>query len=318
MWRSGSCARWWRVRAWPSAASRRCLRKARPASDATRRAASRVGCAGRPSSSLDAREASTPGICTGAMGGRGAHIAGPTRNHTIPRGGTSCSPSRALCPSSRSYPQAAQQVARNWWVLLLNGALLIVAGVLVFSIDWTIRDLATFIGALFIFQGVTEALTTGIDARVRQANVIAGLLSIATGILIIVWPEPGVLAVAIVLGAWLIVKGTFAISGAFAGASCCPTGGCCWSSGCSRSRSACSRSPTPARRSPRSSPSPASGRSPSASCGRARLRGQAPAQRRRPGLHRPGAQRRRARPPGRCRGPRRWSAVTHTQKGAQP
>ena len=111
---------------------------------------------------------------------------------------------------------AAQQVARNWWVLLLNGAVLIVAGFLIFSIDWTVRDLATFIGALFIFQGLAEALTTGIDARVRRVNVIAGLLSIATGILIIVWPGPGLLAVAIVLGAWLIVMGTFAISGAVA------------------------------------------------------------------------------------------------------
>jgi uncharacterized membrane protein HdeD (DUF308 family) len=111
---------------------------------------------------------------------------------------------------------AAQQVARNWWMLLLNGALLIVAGFLIFSIDWTLRELATFIGALFIFQGVVEALTTGIDARVRQANVVAGLLSIATGILIIVWPGPGLLAVAIVLGGWLIVMGTFAVLGSFA------------------------------------------------------------------------------------------------------
>jgi uncharacterized membrane protein HdeD (DUF308 family) len=111
---------------------------------------------------------------------------------------------------------AAQQVARNWWVLLLNGALLVVAGFLIFSIDWTVRDLATFIGALFVFEGLTQALTTGIDARVRQANVMTGLLSIAAGVLIIVWPEPGLLAVAIVLGAWLIVSGTIAIAGSFA------------------------------------------------------------------------------------------------------
>src|SRR3954447_12787920 len=111
---------------------------------------------------------------------------------------------------------AARQVARNWWVLLLNGAVLIVAGFLIFSIAWTVRDLATFIGALFIFQGLAEALTTGIDARVRRVNVIAGLLSIAGGVVIIVWPKPGLLAVAIVLGAWLIVMGTFAISGAVA------------------------------------------------------------------------------------------------------
>ena len=49
---------------------------------------------------------------------------------------------------------AAQRLAANWWVPLLNGIALIIAGVLIFSIDWTIRDLATFIGALFIFEGV--------------------------------------------------------------------------------------------------------------------------------------------------------------------
>src|SRR4051794_3473826 len=111
---------------------------------------------------------------------------------------------------------AAQQIARNWWVLLLNGALLIVAGLLIFSISWSVRSLATFIGALFILEGLTYALTTGIDAQVRRANVVTGLLSLATGVAIIVWPGPGIVAVAIFLGAWLIVGGTLAISGAFA------------------------------------------------------------------------------------------------------
>jgi uncharacterized membrane protein HdeD (DUF308 family) len=111
---------------------------------------------------------------------------------------------------------AAERVARNWSLLLLDGALLVVAGFLIFSIEWTVGELATFIGALFIFQGVVEAVTTGIDARARRTNVIAGLLSIATGFAIIVWPGPGVLAVAIFLGAWLIVSGTLGIAGAFA------------------------------------------------------------------------------------------------------
>jgi uncharacterized membrane protein HdeD (DUF308 family) len=111
---------------------------------------------------------------------------------------------------------AAQQVSRNWGLLLLNGALLIVAGVLVFTIDWSVRSLATFIGALFIFEGLTFALTSGIDRRVRSTNVITGLLSIAAGVAIIVWPGPGIVAVAVFLGAWLIVGGTLAISGAFA------------------------------------------------------------------------------------------------------
>jgi uncharacterized membrane protein HdeD (DUF308 family) len=112
--------------------------------------------------------------------------------------------------------EAAQRVASNWWMFLLNGLLLIVAGVLIFSIDWSLSSLATFIGALFILEGATMALTAGIDARVRRANVITGLLSIAVGVAIIVWPAPGIVAVAIFLGSWLIVMGTVTISGAFA------------------------------------------------------------------------------------------------------
>jgi hypothetical protein len=45
----------------------------------------------------------------------------------------------------------AEGLARNWTLLLLDGLVLIVAGVLIWSIDWSVRSLSTFIGALFIF-----------------------------------------------------------------------------------------------------------------------------------------------------------------------
>jgi uncharacterized membrane protein HdeD (DUF308 family) len=111
---------------------------------------------------------------------------------------------------------AAERIASNWWRLLLNGAVLIVAGVLIFSIDWSVRSLSTFIGALFIFEGFAAVLASGIDALARRTNVLAGLLSIGAGIAIIVWPTPGLVAVAVFLGSWLIVVGTLTISGAFA------------------------------------------------------------------------------------------------------
>src|SRR5690349_7468953 len=115
--------------------------------------------------------------------------------------------------AQRLSREGAQRVAQNWPLLLINGLLLIVAGVLIFSIDWSVRSLATFIGALFIFEGISIALTSGIDTRVRRANVVSGLLSIAVGVAIIAWPGPGILTVAIFLGAWLIVVGTITISG---------------------------------------------------------------------------------------------------------
>jgi uncharacterized membrane protein HdeD (DUF308 family) len=118
--------------------------------------------------------------------------------------------------SHRLSRDAAERIARNWPALLVNGLLLIVAGILIFSIDWTTRSLATFLGALFIVEGLFMALRTGLDARVRQTNVLTGLLSIAAGVAIIVWPGPGIVALAIFLGAWLIVVGTLTISGSLA------------------------------------------------------------------------------------------------------
>ena len=53
--------------------------------------------------------------------------------------------------SQRLTRDAAERLARNWSMVLFSGALLIVSGVLILSIDWTVRSLATFVGALFIF-----------------------------------------------------------------------------------------------------------------------------------------------------------------------
>jgi uncharacterized membrane protein HdeD (DUF308 family) len=78
-----------------------------------------------------------------------------------------------------------------------------------------VRSLATFIGALFIFEGLWAMLTAGISAR--AANLVAGLLSIAAGVVIIAWPDPSLVVLGIFLGSWLIVVGTISISGALAG-----------------------------------------------------------------------------------------------------
>ncbi len=111
----------------------------------------------------------------------------------------------------------AERVARNWWVLLVDGLLLILAGTLIFSIDWSVRSLSIFIGVLFIMQGISTALVGGLDRTAQRTNIVAGLASVAAGVVIVVWPRPGLQAVGIFLGAWLIMMGTLTVSGAFAG-----------------------------------------------------------------------------------------------------
>jgi uncharacterized membrane protein HdeD (DUF308 family) len=109
---------------------------------------------------------------------------------------------------------AAERLARNWTTVLFNGLVLLVAGVLIWSIDWSVRSLSTFIGALFIFEGIWAMLTSGIDNR--AANIITGILSVIAGLVIITWPSPSLIVLGIFLGSWLIVVGTLSITGAFA------------------------------------------------------------------------------------------------------
>ena len=109
---------------------------------------------------------------------------------------------------------AAERLARNWTTLLLNGWVLIVAGVLIFSIEWSVRSLSTFIGALFVFEGLWLMLTLSIDGR--AVNFAGGLASVAAGIAIIVWPSPGLIVLGIFLGSWLIIVGNVTIVGSFA------------------------------------------------------------------------------------------------------
>jgi uncharacterized membrane protein HdeD (DUF308 family) len=108
----------------------------------------------------------------------------------------------------------AERVSKDWWKLLINGLLMIVAGILIFSIKWSVGSLATFLGAVFIVEGIALMTTSGFDDRVKKSNVITGLLSIFAGILIIAWPSPGLVVLGVVLGSWLIVLGTITIAGA--------------------------------------------------------------------------------------------------------
>jgi uncharacterized membrane protein HdeD (DUF308 family) len=110
---------------------------------------------------------------------------------------------------------AARRLSRNWTTVLLNGTALIVAGALIFSVDWSARSLAVFIGALFLLEGLGAMATTGIDNR--DYNAVVGILSAAAGIAMITWPSPSLTVVGVFLGGWLTAVGTLTISGAFAG-----------------------------------------------------------------------------------------------------
>jgi uncharacterized membrane protein HdeD (DUF308 family) len=110
----------------------------------------------------------------------------------------------------------AEQVAATWWVFLLAGVISVVFGTLILSIDWTLDGLAAFVATLFIIQGAAYLITRPLDGGIRSTNVVAGLLGIAAGIALLVWPDRGLYVVAVFIGAWIIVSGVLHIVGALA------------------------------------------------------------------------------------------------------
>jgi uncharacterized membrane protein HdeD (DUF308 family) len=112
------------------------------------------------------------------------------------------------------WRRTADQASRGWWIVLLSGIVSIVAGVIILDIDWTVSDLAIFVGAYLVFRGLVQMLN-GVLGRGLWAYYLAtGGLSVLTGIVVIAWPGPTLLAIAILIGVSIVLYGTLNVAGA--------------------------------------------------------------------------------------------------------
>ena len=106
-----------------------------------------------------------------------------------------------------------------WWTMVILGAVAIAAGIIaaVMALTWpglTLLVLLSVIAASAIVRGVFE-----IAAAIRLRKEIddewilgaSGLLSILFGALILARPGVGVIAIAILIGAYMLALGTLAI-----------------------------------------------------------------------------------------------------------
>jgi uncharacterized membrane protein HdeD (DUF308 family) len=103
----------------------------------------------------------------------------------------------------------------QWWALIVRGALAILFGVL--SIIWPHLTLIALI-ALFAAYALADGVISLIAAfRSKRYGwlLFGGLLSLAAGILTILFPAAAALALVIFIGAWAIVRGALDIALAF-------------------------------------------------------------------------------------------------------
>jgi uncharacterized membrane protein HdeD (DUF308 family) len=104
-------------------------------------------------------------------------------------------------------------VSRGWWALLLAGIVSVVAGGLILSIDWSVSDLAVFLGVLLIVRGVFTMFSVPVDGAMRTWAIVFGVLEALLGVAVLVWPDPTLLVVAFFIGWWVLFGGIMTIAG---------------------------------------------------------------------------------------------------------
>lgn len=108
-----------------------------------------------------------------------------------------------------------QAMIDNWWAFVLRGVLAILFGLAAFA--WpglTAAVLMMFLGAWFLVDGVFGLIAAFRSEEDRMMGILLSAISMVAGLMVLVKPLAGMVAVTIVIGVWAIFKGVLEISAA--------------------------------------------------------------------------------------------------------
>jgi uncharacterized membrane protein HdeD (DUF308 family) len=102
----------------------------------------------------------------------------------------------------------------HWWVLVVRGILACIFGLLAITLPGiTVVLLIGLFAAFALLDGVVS-LVSAIRNRDVGWQLFGGLLSIALGVLTLLWPASAGLALVILIAAWAITRGVFDVAAA--------------------------------------------------------------------------------------------------------
>jgi uncharacterized membrane protein HdeD (DUF308 family) len=110
------------------------------------------------------------------------------------------------------------ELTRMRWALGFNGVLWLAFGIVILA--WpgiSLFALTILFGAFSFATGIVQvgSAMSGAGQGERGWLVVSGLLGIAVGVMVLLWPNISALALLYVIGAYAIVYGVTAIGGAF-------------------------------------------------------------------------------------------------------
>jgi uncharacterized membrane protein HdeD (DUF308 family) len=125
----------------------------------------------------------------------------------------------ATLSARTSVEELLRPIARYWWLWAAFGLLSIVAGVIALAnLDLSLVALGVLFGCWLIAVGFFDVLggVMAEDAGTtrRVLAVLLGVISLIAGVMCLRLPSAGLLALVIVVGAYLIVAGALQIAGA--------------------------------------------------------------------------------------------------------
>jgi uncharacterized membrane protein HdeD (DUF308 family) len=104
----------------------------------------------------------------------------------------------------------------HWWLLVLEGVMGVAVGVLTFV--WPNITALALLYLIAAWALITGGLEIAAAIRLRKVItgewllVLSGIASVALGVLLILFPEPGALAVVLWIGAYALVSGVLLIA----------------------------------------------------------------------------------------------------------
>lgn len=113
-----------------------------------------------------------------------------------------------------ALPSAVNSLLRHWWVLVIRGLLVLAFGILAALLPQATIVVLVALFATFVFLDGIVSLCSAVTHRDWGWQLFGGLLSIAVGILTIMWPVSAGLAVVILIAVWAIARGVFDIAAA--------------------------------------------------------------------------------------------------------
>ncbi|MFC5997067.1 HdeD family acid-resistance protein [Pseudonocardia hispaniensis] len=116
--------------------------------------------------------------------------------------------------------QARGALTTLWWLILLRGVLAVAFGLFaLFAPGTALLALVIVFGAYAVVDGIT-AIVLGVRHRTVEQHwgwqVVQGVVSLAAGVIALLWPGVTALAILLIIAFWSIVHGIAQVVEAFA------------------------------------------------------------------------------------------------------